>query len=91
MWVQDDAKIHCNELANWATSSSKQSKLLDFLIKSEKLLPARESIFLSTFHVTTGFGLLVELVTSGAELSSDILADARDCASDAFEVLPLLH
>ena len=35
--------------------------------------------------------LLVELLTSGAEHPSDILADARDFASDAFEVLPLLH
>ena len=38
-----------------------------------------------------GLGLLVELLTNGAEHQSDILADARDFASDAFVVLPLLH
>ena len=32
-----------------------------------------------------------EIVTSGVEHSADILADARDFALDAFEVLPLLH
>ena len=34
-----------------------------------------------------GLGLLVELLTSGA----DVLSNARDFAFDAFEVLPLLH
>ena len=38
-----------------------------------------------------GFGLLVELLTNGAELPADFLADARDCAIDAFEVPSFLH
>ena len=36
-------------------------------------------------------GLLVELVTSGVEHPDDMLANARDFAFDAFELLPLLH
>ena len=40
---------------------------------------------------TVGFGLLLELLTNDAELAADILADARDFAADAFEVLSLLH
>ena len=38
-----------------------------------------------------GLELLVELLTHGADLPADILADARDCASDVFEALNLLH
>ena len=38
-----------------------------------------------------GLGLLVEILTSGAEHHAGILADVRDIAFDALEVLPLLH
>ena len=37
-----------------------------------------------------GLGLIGELLASGAAHPADILADARDFASDAFEVLALL-
>ena len=38
-----------------------------------------------------GLGLLVELLTRGVEHTADILPDARNFASEAFEVLPLQH
>ena len=38
-----------------------------------------------------GLGLLVELLTSGAEHPADVLANARDFAFNASEALPLLH
>ena len=37
-----------------------------------------------------GFGLLVEVLTSNKH-PADVLADARDFASDASEVMSLLH
>ena len=48
------------------------------------------------FHFFTtrnllNLGLLVELLTSGVEHRADILADARDFAFDAVEVLPLVQ
>ena len=44
--------------------------------------------FFST-HNPVGLRLLVELLTKSAELPADSLADVRDFAFDAFEVLPL--
>ena len=41
------------------------------------------------YSQTVRIGLLVELLTSGAEHRADILADARDFAFDAIDVLPL--
>ena len=60
------------------------------------LQQATETIHASNFQhplysQPVGLGLLVEHLTSGAEHPTDILADARDLAFDAFEVLPLLH
>ena len=67
----------------------------------EQILIMRSFSKRQTTHVPTfqlllhsqplGFGLIVELLTSGAELSAHVLADARDFASDAFEVLSLVH
>ena len=43
-----------------------------------------------TFLVS-GLARLVEIMTSGVERFADVIADDRDFAIDAFEVLPLLH
>ena len=65
---------------------------------SDNVTPQKET---ETIHVSNvqlllrsqrvELGLLIEVLTSGVEHPADILADARDFAYDAFEVLPLLH
>ena len=59
-------------------------------------MPETDSTHVSTFPFLlysqpVGLGLLVGLLTSGVEHPAGFLADARDFASDAFEILSLLH